>query len=60
MEELLTDNRIFKDRRQCWESYFDIAKDTLFQVLWYEGGYTLWLRKIYNYENYKNFSLKYL
>ena len=60
MEELLTDNRIFKDRCKYWESYLDVAKDMRFLVLWIVEGYTLRLRKIYNYEFYKNFSLKFL
>jgi len=41
MEELLTDNRIFKDRRKYREGLLDIAKDMLFLELWYEVGYTL-------------------
>lgn len=41
MEELLTDNRIFKDRSSCRQSKLDVAKDMLFQVLWFVVGYTL-------------------
>jgi hypothetical protein len=41
MEELLTDNRIFKDRCKYRQSYLDIAKDMLFLVLWFVVGYTL-------------------
>jgi hypothetical protein len=41
MEELLTDNRIFKDRCQYWKSNINVAKDMLFQVLWSVVGYSL-------------------
>lgn len=41
MEELLLDNRIFKDRVKYWQSNLDIAKDMLFQVLWFVVGNTL-------------------
>lgn len=41
MEELLTDNRIFKDRSKCRENYIDVAKDMLFQELWFVVGNTL-------------------
>ena len=60
MEELLLDNRIFKDRFKYWSRNIDVAKDMLFPALWLAVGYTLWLRKIYNYENYKSLIIKYL
>jgi hypothetical protein len=41
MEELLTDNRIFKDRCKYWKGNIDITKDMPFQVLWFVVGNTL-------------------
>jgi NADH dehydrogenase (ubiquinone) Fe-S protein 2 len=62
MEELLTDNRIFKDRVvNIGKVTYDVAKDHAFSGVMVRGsGIPYDLRKIYNYEFYKNFSLKFL
>jgi len=41
MEELLNDNRIFKDRFKYWCSTVHIVKDMLLLGLWLVVGYTL-------------------
>jgi NADH-quinone oxidoreductase subunit D len=60
MEELLTDNRIFKDRVvNIGRVSYDIAKDHAFSGVMVRGsGIPYDLRKIYNYENYNEFTFK--
>lgn len=60
MEELLTNNRIFKDRvLHIGKVSYDIAKDHSFSGVMTRGsGIPYDLRKIYNYENYNEFNFK--
>nr|BAB08104.1 NADH dehydrogenase subunit 7 [Physarum polycephalum] len=60
MEELLTDNRIFKDRVvNIGKVTYDVAKDHAFSGVMVRGsGIPYDLRKIYNYENYNEFNFK--
>jgi len=60
MEELLTDNRIFKDRVvNIGKVTYDVAKDHAFSGVMVRGsGIPYDLRKIYNYEFYNEFQFK--